>query len=487
MLQRTNKIVLSINWLLDLILVAGYIVEYLKGSRSLGYVSFLMAIILIPILIATAVYWKNKESKNIKYITLSGYFLFYICALFTTTRTLVFVYMFPIILMYFLYFELSLMVVSCGLALLVNLIRVVYNVAFMGLNNPEITTDYTIQVAAVLLYGISLVVSTRLSNQMNQAKIDNLALEKNKSEKILQNVLALGNVLDKNSKRVFEIVGRLAVTTKDVTASVTEINKDALSSAESIQLQSNLTHNIQKIIHDTSGLSVKMGDISTNTTLVVKNGLGIVNNLNEKARFVQDKSEDVYQNMLELQKRSIDIQGITEIMTGIAEQTNLLSLNASIESARAGEAGKGFGVVADEIRNLAMKSKESADEIIEIINQLQKKAEVSLGAVVTLKVVNQEQNELITQTKGIFDEIMTKMNDVDTNAHQVDDKIKQILESNQLIVESIKGINGASERTTATTQSAAAITMDNIDQTNQVKQLVSELMDTSREMSKYLA
>lgn len=57
-------------------------------------------------------------------------------------------------------------------------------------------------------------------------------------------------------------------------------------------------------------------------------------------------------------------------ITAVAEQTNLLALNAAIESARAGEHGRGFAVVADEVRTLAIRSKESADQITLVTEQL---------------------------------------------------------------------------------------------------------------------
>jgi len=79
------------------------------------------------------------------------------------------------------------------------------------------------------------------------------------------------------------------------------------------------------------------------------------------------------QNILsfeQLAKKSGNIYGIVDKITGIAGQTNLLALNAAIEAARAGEHGRGFAVVADEVKKLAEESKNSSLEIQEIIDDL---------------------------------------------------------------------------------------------------------------------
>lgn len=486
--NSVNKAVLQINWILNLVLVLGYLMEFLKGAKSLGYILTLFMFVFIPLTIASVLYFRNKESKAMKFVTLLGYFMMYTFVMFSadTDRILVFVYMFPIILMYFLYFDLKLMVASCGIALFINILKICYYMFGLHITDPYATTNFTLQIAVVLLYSISVILSTKLSNKFNREQLESIKEETAKQEVILGDVLKIAAILDKNSFQVFEIVEELAATTEVVTKTVAEIAKGSSNTAENIQIQSELTHNIQNIIEDTSGLSENMGKISSATMTDVNAGIVIVNNLSQKAVVVNANSENVFNTMIELKQKSNDIQNITGVITGISEQTSLLSLNAAIESARAGESGKGFAVVADEIRKLAMQSKDSASNIVNIISLLQQKADESVGAVGKLKEVNAEQNALIVQTKEIFNAITSKMKDVNENVNFVNERINQILLSNNKIVNSISEMSALSEEVTASADQASTMTIQNIEKAGTAKKLVEELVETSNEMSKYI-
>ncbi len=484
--QSTNQVVLIANWALGVFLILGYTVEYFKGGRSLQFLLVFFILVLIPLLIGTYMYNANKEDQRIKYATLGGFGFVYAFVLFTSTRTLVYVYLFPIIAVYMLCFDLTLIVSACAIVLALNIVRILYNTIGLGLTSSELITDYTIQFASVFLYGISLVIATKLSNRFNEEKLTSIAEEQAKQEVILNDVLKIAALLDNNSHKVYEIVEELAASTDIVTSAVGEIAQGISDTSNNIQIQTHLTDDIQNIITTTSDLSQNMGKISDETARSVSDGIDIVERLYQNAGVSQVNGDNAYNTMLDLKEKSKQIQLVTEIISGISEQTNLLSLNASIESARAGEAGRGFAVVADEIRKLAAQSKDSVNDIDKIIHELQERADHSVEAVVKMNQVSAEQNELIMKTKKIFDQTILKMNDVNQNAISVNASINQILTSNNQIVDSISNISAVSQQTTANAEEVSAMTHKNIEQSKQAKQLVTELIETSQEMKKYI-
>lgn len=487
--RNVNGFVLRTNWLLDAVLIIAYILEYLKGGKTLSYIIIMLLIILVPMVSSTIMFAKDNQSLNMKFITLVGYFILYIFVMFTASpsRPLVFVYMFPIILGYFLYFNLRLIVISCSAFLAINIVKIMYYTFILGIKDADATTNYLIVVASSALFVFSLIMSTRLSNLFNADKMENLEKEKIKQDEILADVLKTVSVLDKNSKEVFRIVNELTESTEIASNAVQGIEKGAVDTATNIQIQSELTHNIHILIQETSKDSEEMEQISESTSKALEEGMDIVEALNQKNDAVNLDSESAYKLMLDLRTKAEEIRTITDLISSISEQTNLLSLNAAIESARAGESGKGFAVVAEEIRKLAAQSKESTNSIARIVNALNLQSDKSVEAVMKMKQASNEQNELVSRTRGIFKDISEKVKGVNLNVDKVNDKVSKILNANNKLVESISEISAVSEEVTASAQEASTLTSQNIEKAGQAKGYVGELIDTSRKMEKYIS
>lgn len=164
--------------------------------------------------------------------------------------------------------------------------------------------------------------------------------------------------------------------------------------------------------------------------------------------------EQMVQAMQDIQQASQEIAQITGLIDSIAFQTNLLALNAAVEAARAGEAGRGFAVVATEVRNLAQRSAEAAQQIrqvtdtnmqridhgMQLSQQTQSVFEQNTTSIEGIaKMILKMNKALELQSHGIK-EVTEALSEIDESTQQNAALVEQIATTSSHIIEEVLGL-----------------------------------------------
>ena len=251
-------------------------------------------------------------------------------------------------------------------------------------------------------------------------------------------VRAITKPLNRTIQGVFEGAGQVSLAASQVALASQNVAEGSSEQAATIE--------------ETSASLVEMASMTKQNADHASQADALMKEANQASCQASLTMGNLTTSMSEITKASQDTSKIIKTIDEIAFQTNLLALNAAVEAARAGEAGAGFAVVAQEVRNLAMRSADAAKSTAQLIEGTVRNVNAGAELVNKTDAVFQtvagsvsKAGQLIAEIAAASVEQASGIDQVNRSVAEMDKVVQQIAASAEESASAAEEMNGQAE------------------------------------------
>lgn len=290
-----------------------------------------------------------------------------------------------------------------------------------------------------------------------------------------QQVAASAKVLTANAQQT-------ATATEHIAQSMQSISHNLITQSGASSRTDKGIKRISEHITKISNTMQMVTDMSSGTAQKAADGSVKVNASLEQMGEINNKVDMAAKVVNILGDKSKEIDQIITLITSIAGQTNLLALNAAIEAARAGEQGRGFTVVAEEVRKLSEQAGTAAQQISNLIHEIQNETLKAISMMSDSRASVQQGIVMVNNAKQVFADILSSVNEVTEHAHDMYVAMKSIDNETHNIVESVSEVNNSTQQSSANMQSIASLTEEQNASMEEIQAAASMLSSLAAEL-----
>ncbi|HDX9580109.1 TPA: methyl-accepting chemotaxis protein [Bacillus pseudomycoides] len=305
--------------------------------------------------------------------------------------------------------------------------------------------------------------------------LDNLQQLMGKIKITAQEVTTSTDNMLKNTKQASQI-------SNEAVQIIHEVNKKILGQVTSIQESSIAMNDVTTGVQTVAESASAVAEVSVATTNRIDSGSKVIQQSITQMNNVHKAVEETSVVIGRLVMRTQEIDKALNAITNIAEQTNLLALNAAIEAARAGDNGKGFAVVAAEVRSLAEQSKQSANEINDLIKSIQQDTKDTVQIMKNGQEEAKQGSNAANEADQAFSTIMTDVHKISQQIQEVSATTEEMSAGTEEINASLSVVSATSTKvendtnvTVQAIQAQASSITEITNQSIQVKKQIEEL------------
>ncbi|MBW0235087.1 chemotaxis protein [Pseudomonas sp. D1HM] len=289
----------------------------------------------------------------------------------------------------------------------------------------------------------------------------------------------LGSAFNQFVERIHTSIGEVASATEQVNEVALRVVSASNSSMLNSDEQASRTNSVAAAINELGAAAQEIARNAAQASHQASDARGLaedgqqvvehsIHSMQQLSHMLSTSSSHIEA----LNDKTVNIGQILEVITSISRQTNLLALNAAIEAARAGEAGRGFAVVADEVRNLAHRTQESAQQVQTMIEELQVSARNSVSTMEESQRHSQDSVEIANRAGERLIGVTARIGEIDG----MNQSVATATEEQTSVVESINmditEINTLNQEGVENLQSTLRACSDLEQQAARLKQLV---------------
>jgi methyl-accepting chemotaxis protein len=281
--------------------------------------------------------------------------------------------------------------------------------------------------------------------------------------------------LNSSAEQMSAVIQQMNASSQDISSTISHIAKGGEEQARRVLDTSHTMEMMSSSMQEMAEKADLSNQAATEAIDTAQRGAEAAVDTASAMEVIRGAAEAVVEASTGLEERFMQIGIIVDVITSVADQTNLLALNAAIEAARAGEQGRGFAVVAEEVRSLAENSRKSAEQISNLIREIQGGVNKMRGSIDSAIDQVKGGTEVVEKAGRALQEIAISIESTSRYASEIADTTREQVLGNDEALKAITEIASIADETAASSEEASATVQEQTASMEEMAAAASEL------------